>query len=393
MENINNTPPTFTTVSSWDAMNLKEPLLRGIYGYGFEIPSDIQKQAIMPIIEGKDIIAQAQSGTGKTGSFSISILERIDVQQPYTQALILSPTHELVKQTADVIRDIGRNMEGLKVKTLVGGSPVREDVISLKYHTPHIVVGTVGRVLDMFQKRHLRGDTLKILVMDEADEMLSQGFSEKIRWLFQNYFIDSMQVVLFSATMPREIVHLSERFMNAPEKLLMKKEELSLKCIQQYFVAVLHDQMKYERLKELFSVLSVSKSIIYCNSVKRVMDLYDWMMHEGFSVCYIHSNMDKNERKNALNVFRTSDIRVMISSDITARGIDVQQVSLVINFDLTRNVHTYLHRIGRGGRWGRKGMAINFITKQDIPDIKKIEYYYKIDINELPADSKQWAFI
>ena len=209
MENINNTPPTFTTVSSWDAMNLKEPLLRGIYGYGFEIPSDIQKQAIMPIIEGKDIIAQAQSGTGKTGSFSISILERIDVQQPYTQALILSPTHELVKQTADVIRDIGRNMEGLKVKTLVGGSPVREDVISLKYHTPHIVVGTVGRVLDMFQKRHLRGDTLKILVMDEADEMLSQGFSEKIRWLFQNYFIDSMQVVLFSATMPREIVHLS----------------------------------------------------------------------------------------------------------------------------------------------------------------------------------------
>lgn len=393
MENINNTPPTFTTVSSWDAMNLKEPLLRGIYGYGFEIPSDIQKQAIMPIIEGKDIIAQAQSGTGKTGSFSISILERIDVQQPYTQALILSPTHELVKQTADVIRDIGRNMEGLKVKTLVGGSPVREDVISLKYHTPHIVVGTVGRVLDMFQKRHLRGDTLKILVMDEADEMLSQGFSEKIRWLFQNYFIDSMQVVLFSATMPREIVHLSERFMNAPEKLLMKKEELSLKCIQQYFVAVLHDQMKYDRLKELFSVLSVSKSIIYCNSVKRVMDLYDWMMHEGFSVCYIHSNMDKNERKNALNVFRTSDIRVMISSDITARGIDVQQVSLVINFDLTRNVHTYLHRIGRGGRWGRKGMAINFITKQDIPDIKKIEYYYKIDINELPADSKQWAFI
>ena len=393
MENINNTPPTFTTVSSWDAMNLKEPLLRGIYGYGFEIPSDIQKQAIMPIIEGKDIIAQAQSGTGKTGSFSISILERIDVQQPYTQALILSPTHELVKQTADVIRDIGRNMEGLKVKTLVGGSPVREDVISLKYHTPHIVVGTVGRVLDMFQKRHLRGDTLKILVMDEADEMLSQGFSEKIRWLFQNYFIDSMQVVLFSATMPREIVHLSEHFMNAPEKLLMKKEELSLKCIQQYFVAVLHDQMKYERLKELFSVLSVSKSIIYCNSVKRVMDLYDWMMHERFSVCYIHSNMDKNERKNALNVFRTSDTRVMISSDITARGIDVQQVSLVINFDLTRNVHTYLHRIGRGGRWGRKGMAINFITKQDIPDIKKIEYYYKIDINELPADSKQWAFI
>lgn len=391
MENIHNTPSTLPTVTSWDAMNLKEPLLRGIYAYGFEIPSDIQKQAIIPIIQGKDIIAQAQSGTGKTGSFSISILERIDITQSCTQALILSPTHELVKQTAGVISDIGRNMDGLKVKTLVGGTPVREDVVALKYHTPHIVVGTVGRVLDMFQKRHLRGDALKMLIMDEADEMLSQGFSEKIRWLFQNYFTESMQVVLFSATMPREILYLSERFMNAPEKLLMKKEELSLKCIQQYFVAVLHDQMKYDRLKELFSVLSVSKSIIYCNSVKRVMDLYDWMTKEGFSVCYIHSNMDKNERKHALHTFRTSDIRVMISSDITARGIDVQQVSMVINFDLTRNIHTYLHRIGRGGRWGRKGMAINFITKQDIQDMKRIENYYKIDIMELPSDQSQWS--
>lgn len=374
------------SIEKWDDMNLKESLLRGIYGYGFENPSDIQKKAIMPIINKKDVIAQAQSGSGKTGCFTISVLERIDIDLKETQALILSPTHELVRQTAKVVEDIGSQMKGLVVKTLVGGTSIRDDAYDLYHNKPHVVVGSVGRVIDMFQKNFLCGDALKILVLDEADEMLSQGFSEKIRKMFSDYFAYDMQVVLFSATMPPEILRMSERFMRTPEHILMKKEELTLQCIQQFFVAVNNDDMKYNMLKQLFSAISVSKSIIYCNSVNRVITLFSSMQRDGFSVCCIHSNMDKIERNNVFTHFRTGDARVLISSDITARGIDVQQVSTVINFDLTRNVHTYLHRIGRGGRWGRKGVAINFITRQDIPDIRKIESYYKTNIEELPAN-------
>jgi translation initiation factor 4A len=373
-------------IKHWDEMGLKDDLLRGIYAYGFENPSEIQKKAILPIIEGKDVVAQAQSGSGKTGSFTVSLLQKIDVTKKETQALVLAPTHELVRQTAKVVENIGQNLAGLTVKTLIGGTSIREDAYEMRTNVPHVVVGSVGRVLDMFEKKMLLGDELRMLILDEADEMLSQGFSEKIRSMFRDFFPQHMQVVLFSATMPPDIIRISERFMHHPEYILMKKEDLTLQCIAQYYVAVQNDAMKYKILKDLFATISVSKSIIYCNSVRRVMDLYDSMMRDGFSVCCIHSNMDKRERNRVFQHFRSGDARVLISSDITARGIDVQQVSTVINFDLTRNVHTYLHRIGRGGRWGRKGTAINFITRQDVPDIRKIESYYQIEIQELPVD-------
>jgi translation initiation factor 4A len=238
----------------------------------------------------------------------------------------------------------------------------------------------------MIQKQHLKTQHLKMLILDEADEMLSEGFNEKIKLMFQNHFPIKMQVVLFSATMPPEIIKISDHFMNNPVRILVKKEELSLQCIQQYFVAVKNDKYKYETLRDLFSVITLTKCIIYCNSVRRVIELYNAMMEDGFSVCCIHSNMDKIDRNRIFQLFRSGDTRIMISSDITARGIDIQQVSTVINFDLTRNVHTYLHRIGRGGRWGRKGVAINFISPYDIHDIRAIEKHYHIDIPELPAN-------
>lgn len=377
MEVIDNEGP-----KKWDDMGLKENVLRGIYAYGFETPSEIQQRAILPIMSGKDVIAQAQSGSGKTGSFTIASLECIDTSLSETQVLVLSPTHELVRQTANVMSDIGNCMDGLHVKTMVGGTSIRDDVNEIRKHVPHVVIGSVGRVLDMLNKRHLYGDKIRMLILDEADEMLSQGFSEKIRIMFQDYFPYEMQVVLFSATMPLEIVKMSERFMNKPVHLLMKTEDLTLQCIQQYFIPVQNDREKYEMLGRLYGEMSISKSIIYCNSVRRVMNLFDAMTQDGFSVCCIHSNMDKRERERVFAQFRNGDTRIMISSDITARGIDVQQVSTVINFDLTRNVHTYLHRIGRGGRWGRKGTAVNFLTEQDVPDIRKIEKYYQISLEK-----------
>ena len=375
-------------VEKWDEFGLPDDLLRGIYAYGFEAPSNIQKKAILPILQKRDLIAQAQSGCGKTGTFAIGSLHRINIKLKNPQVLILSPTHELVKQTISVIEGLGSFMEGLSVKSLVGGTSLRQDVEYMREHNPQVIVGTVGRVLDMIEKKLFKLQDLDLLVIDEADVMLSEGFSDKIHVMFQDYFPKRMQVVLFSATMPPEIISMTRHFMNNPVSILMKKEELSLQCIQQFYVAVQNDYLKYEVLKDLFSVISVSQCIIYCNSVRRVEELCYKMVNDGFSVCCIHSNMDKAERIQIFKLFKEGGTRVLVSSDITARGIDVQQVSTVINFDLTPNVHTYLHRIGRGGRWGRKGFAINFITKSDIPEMKRIENYYKVDIKELPANFK-----
>ena len=373
-------------VKKWDDIDLKDEVLRGIYAYGFENPSDIQKKAIIPMIQRKDLIAQAQSGSGKTGTFTISTLQLIDVTKPQTQALILAPTHELAKQIAQVLESIGKSLKGVVVKTLIGGTSIRDDVRSMNESPPHVIVGCTGRVFDMFQKKHIIAGDIKLLVLDEADEMLSQGFGSQIKDMFQYHFCDSIQVALFSATMPPEMLQLTDKFLRNPTRIMVKKEDLSLKCIQQFYVALPNDHVKYDTLKDLFSVISSSKCIIYCNSVRRVVTLYEAMLRDGFSVCHIHSSMEKSERHDIFNLFRNGDARVLISSDVTARGIDVQQVSTVVNFDVPRNVHTYLHRIGRGGRWGRKGFAINFVTQQDVADIRNIETHYDIHINELPAD-------
>lgn len=372
-------------IENWDDLDLKDDLLRGIYSYGFEKPSNIQKLSIPSIISGRDTIAQAQSGMGKTGAFSISTLQRLDFSVKKTQALLLAPTHELAKQTTNVIQNLGSMFPGLTVKTLIGGTSIHDDAKDIEANCPHIVVGCAGRVYDMFRRKYISGRDIKIMVLDEADEMLSQGFKEQIYNIFQ-YFASSIQVVLFSATMPDDILELTKKFMRNPNRIIMPVETLNLACITQYYIAIRDDHMKYDVLKDLFSSISVSQCIIYCNSVRRVTELHRAMVEEGFSVCAIHSSMDKVEREREFANFRSGGYRVLISSNVTARGIDIQQVSVVINFDIPNCPHTYLHRIGRSGRWGRKGMAINFVTKYDISIMKKIEGHYKIVIDELPSN-------
>jgi translation initiation factor 4A len=376
-----------TEIKDWESFNLNDDLLRGIYRYGFEKPTPIQSTSILPIIEKKDIIAQARSGTGKTGSFTIGALQRIDISMKTTQVLLLAPTHELVKQISTVVSSIGNAMEGLLVKTLVGGTSVMDDSNELRNNCPHVIVGTPGRVYDMIRRKNIRMNTIKLFVLDEADEMLSKGFKEQIYEIFKN-FNDEIQVAIFSATMPEDVLTLTNKFMRDPVKIILKAEELTLECIQQYFVALPSDNDKFEALKDLFSFLQISQCIIYVNTIQRVNDLYEAMKKEGFPVCYIHSSMDKTERDNTFQQFRNGSSRVLISSGITARGIDVQQVSIVINFDIMRDVHTYLHAIGRSGRYGRKGLAINFVTKHDLDKMRKIERYYGISIKELPKDVK-----
>jgi superfamily II DNA/RNA helicase len=371
-------------INSWEDLAIDTNLLRGIFAYGFEKPSPIQRKAINPIIQKKDIIAQAQSGTGKTATFTIGALSHVNTDEDTTQILCLSPTRELSIQTGTVMRGIGSMMKNLRVQVLVGGSSIDEDISNLKSNVPHVITGCPGRVYDMMRRNHIISKNIKLVVLDEADEMLSSGFKEQVYNIFQ-HFNNNIQVALFSATLPDHIQGITSKFMRDPVKIQVRAEQLTLEGISQYYVAIEDDRQKYLTLKDLYSFMSVSQCIIYANSVKRVSALYDAMMEDGFPVCRIHSGMDKSDRDKAFADFRGGTYRVLISSNVTARGIDIQQVSVVINFDIPKDVHTYLHRIGRSGRWGRKGVGINMITRRDMSKLKEIEQYYSTQIKEMPS--------
>ena len=379
-------------ISEWDDpdLDLRPNILRGIFAYGFEKPSPIQKKGLIPLVQpgckGKrrDILAQAQSGTGKTACFGVGSLQIIDSTKDETQVLILAPTHELASQIKSVIADIGR-FEKVKVQLLVGGTSVDNDRSKLDNETPQIVVGTPGRVHDMIRRKYLKTDKMELIVIDEADEMLSQGFKEQIYKIFQ-YMNNNIQIGLFSATVPESLEELSGKFMRNPIKILVKAEQLTLQGIAQYYIQLDNDEQKYSCIKDLFEGLTISQAIIYCNSTRRVDDLEEAMVQDDFPVNKIHGKMEEAERKEVHADFKAGGCRVLVTSDLFARGIDIQQVSVVINFDVPKSEHTYLHRIGRSGRWGRKGIAINFVTRHDGGRLKQFEEYYSTEIKEMPAD-------
>ena len=385
---INLNDARFESWDDEDKLNLKQPLLRGIYSYGFEEPSPIQQSAIIPLIKRKDVIAQAQSGTGKTGAFVIGSLQLLDEKKKETQTLILAHTRELARQIFAVINNIGNLME-VTTQLLIGGTSTELDREKLEMNTPHIVVGCPGRVHDMIRRKYLKSTNIRLMILDEADELLSHGFKEQIYKIFQ-YMNNNIQVGLFSATMPVELDNLTSKFLRNPVKILIKKEMLTLQGISQFYIALDNDEGKYITLKDLFGTLSISQAIIYCNSIRRVDDLYDAMKHDEFPVERIHSGMEESERNSMYEKFKSGSCRVLLSTDLLARGIDVQQVSIVINFDIPKNVHTYLHRIGRSGRWGRKGVGINFVTRRDFQKIKEYEQFYSTEIKELPENYKDY---
>jgi translation initiation factor 4A len=384
VEDNSYTPKEF---DKWEDLEgiISEEIMRGIYGHGFDSPSVIQRKALLTIFDKKDIIAQAQSGTGKTGVFTIGVLQKVNTEINKTQAMILAPTRELAKQIYDVITSIGSMVKNIRFHLLIGGTSTDEDAHLLKTIMPHIIVGCPGRVYDMMRRNHIISKDINLLVLDEADEMLSVGFKDQIYNIFQ-YLSADIQVGLFSATMPNELQSLTDKFMRNPVRILVKSEMLTLEGIKQYYVALNDDTQKYATLKDIFNIISMSQCIIYCNSIKRVMDLTDAMINDGFPVCCIHSNMEKSKRDEAYMDFKAGKHRVLISSNVTSRGIDVQQVRTVLNFDLPKCIFNYLHRIGRSGRWGRKGTAINFVTRWDIKTMKDIERHYHTIVEELPSN-------
>lgn len=381
----NTTTFNLETFTDFDSMDLPENLLRGIYAHGYERPSSIQTKAIVPLKSGVDLIAQSQSGTGKTATFLIGSLSRVDVELKKPQVLVLAPNRELAMQINSVMVALSHYM-GIKTALIMGGTKVDENFRSLD-EGAQFIIGTPGRVFDMIKRFALRTDNIKSFILDEADEMLSREFKDQIYEIFQ-YVPKTSQICLFSATMPLVALNLTDKFMNNPLKILVKKEELTLEGIKQYYLALEQESWKIATLCDLYDKLSISQSIIFANSRRKADYIREQLEDQKHAVECIHGDMHQNDRNKIMESFREGKLRILITTDIIARGIDVQQVSIVINYDIPRFREVYIHRIGRSGRYGRKGTAINFVTEREYEHLKDIIEFYNTEMQPLPENIK-----
>ena len=383
--------PAIKEYDSFDDMNIDEKILRGLYGFGFEKPSPIQRKAIVPMIQGRDILAQAQSGTGKTGTFVIGGCCHIDSTKNEVQMVVISPTRELADQTATVARGIG-SYAGIRVHTATGGPPVAEDLAIIQQskigppHVPHLLAVTPGRFYDLLNRKALSPATIRVLILDEADQMLEARFREQIHCILSRGWPQTTQVALLSATMIPELVQVAKSLLRNPVEILLPPESVTLEGIKQYHVEVSREDQKLDTLCDLYDHLSIQQAAIFVNTRTKVEWLASKMKQRGFDLNFIHSEMDVEERRARMNDFRKGVCRVIISTDLLARGIDVQQVSLVINYELPVQRENYIHRIGRSGRYGRKGASINLITEREKRSEVDIETFYKTKIFDLPMD-------
>ncbi|ARF11626.1 translation initiation factor 4A-III [Klosneuvirus KNV1] len=373
-------------INNFDDMQLKTNLLRGIYGYGFEKPSLIQSKAIPYIMSGKDLIAQSQAGTGKTGAFVISAFQKIDESVKGTQAIILAHTRELAQQIYEVSKNLGQ-YTNIKTVLCIGGQNIQQTQSELSNETS-LVIGTPGRIIDLIKRRIISTRLIRILIIDEADEMLSYSFQEQIKTIIK-YISDKAQVCLFSATLSEPVLELTKHFMNEPHNILIKPEKLTLDGVKQFYIDTDSELWKFETLCDIYNILSVSQTIIYVNTIKRSIELKKQLEEKRFTVSLIHSDMPIDERIKIMKDFRSGSSRILISTDLLARGIDIQQISIVINYDFPRGKNfkeSYIHRIGRSGRFGKKGIAINLLTKHDVYGVSELKDYYKTNIEPMPEN-------
>lgn len=386
----NNLSDNVEEIKTFEEMNLREDVFRGITSYGWENPTPIQQKAIVPINTGKDIIVQAEAGNGKTGAFVVGALQCIDLTLNKPQVLILSPTKELTEQSYTVTNELGQHMEHEGSRLLVhmccGGTSRRIDTENLR-QGGHIVCGTPGRIKDLILRRILDITSLKQLIFDEADIMLSIGFKQDIYDIFKYSPVD-VQSIIVSATIPPDCLDITNQFMREPIRILKKSQELSLEGINQFLIDVGEDKWKNETISDLYEHLRIQSAMIFCNTRATATSLEKYLKEQDHSVSVSHSDLSKDERKRVLDEYRQGHTRVLISTDLLGRGIDIVHVSLVINYDLPTNIDNYIHRIGRSGRYGRKGTAINLVTQRDMDYIRKIERTYNTEIREFTHDYK-----
>ena len=384
-------PNTVRVYPTFDEMDLHEDILRGVYGIGFQKPSAIQQRGIVPIKEGHDILAQAQSGTGKTGTFIIGAATRVDPTLKKVQVLVLVPVRELAQQIENVSKELTKymnNKSGLNVYCATGGTPLRDDIRAIEKGS-QILIGTPGRIYDLMNRNILSRASIRVLILDEADQMLEDRFKEQVMCILEKGFPTTTQVALFSATMDTDVLDVAKNLLRNPVRILVDAAEVPLDGIKQLYVELEKEEWKFEVLCDLYQQLNISQALVYCNKRQRADWLADKMRQTGFPLSVIHGEMTVDERKARMTEFRSGAVRVMISTDMLARGIDVQQVSLVINYELPVKREDYIHRIGRAGRFGRKGVTINLISPEDKQGKNEIEEHWKITMEPLPQDLAQ----
>ena len=371
---------TATKGNEFEDYMLNRELLMGIFEMGYERPSPIQEESIPIALAGRDILARAKNGTGKTAAFLIPLLERIDASISGIQALVLVPTRELALQTAQVAKQLCKHT-GIQVMVTTGGTSVRDDIVRL-YEPVHLLVATPGRVLDLVERSVAKLNHCSVLVMDEADKLLSQEFQVVIEKLIA-FLPKKRQILLYSATYPMAVKAFKDKFLNKPHEINLM-EELTLKGVTQYY-AFVEERQKVHCLHTLFGKLQINQSIIFCSSSTRVELLAKKITELGYSCFYIHSRMPQEERNRVFHDFRNGVFRNLVCTDLFTRGIDIQAVNVVVNFDFPKSSETYLHRIGRSGRFGHLGLAVNLITFEDRMNLYRIEQELGTEIGPIPA--------
>lgn len=376
---------TESSIKTFEQLKIKTDLLKGVYLYGFKNPSKIQIKGIQAISTGKDCLLQSQSGTGKTGTYLLGVLNKINPEKKHCQILVMVPTRELADQVVKVCTNFIKYTK-INMASCIGGTNINNNINNLK--KAHIIIGTTGRIEHMIKLKHVNLNKLECIVLDEADTMLSFGFKEKINNIMK-FVKAEIQKCLLSATVPRMVLDITKEMMSEPIKVLLKKEDVTVKAIKQYYLDTEIEDYKFDILLDLYQLISTSQTIIFCNTIRKVNWIAENLAEKNFPITIIHGKMSQKERNSTVEDFRTGKTRLLLTTDLLARGIDIPQVNLVINYDIPYNKETYIHRIGRSGRFGKVGVSITLVKFQDKIDKKlydKLKYHYKMDINELPEN-------
>lgn len=368
----------------FDELNLSPQILRAVTEMGFEEASPIQSKAIPVELTGRDVIGQAQTGTGKTAAFGIPLLEKIDPKEKKLQALVLCPTRELAIQVADEFRKLSKFMHGIKILPIYGGQDIVKQIRSLKAGT-QIVIGTPGRVMDHMRRKTVKFDTVKTIILDEADEMLNMGFREDIETILEQ-IPQERQTILFSATMPKAILEIARKYQHDAETIKVVKKELTVPKIDQFYFEV-KQKNKEEVLSRLLDIYAPKLSLVFCNTKRMVDELVSALQGRGYFAEGLHGDLKQSQRDRVMNSFRNGKTEILVATDVAARGIDVDDVEAVFNYDLPQDEEYYVHRIGRTGRAGRTGMAFSFVYGKEMYKLKDIQRYCKTKIKLMPVPS------
>lgn len=368
----------------FEDLHLSEEVRKAITDMGFEEATPIQYQTIPRILEGNDVIGQAQTGTGKTAAFGIPALEMVDVNNKRPQVIILCPTRELAIQVAEELKKLSKYKKGIEILPIYGGQPIERQLKALKKGV-QIIIGTPGRVMDHMERNTLKMDAIKIIILDEADEMLDMGFREDIEFIMEK-IPEQRQTILFSATMPQAILDLTKKYQNNPQFVKVVHKELTVPHIEQFYFEV-KEKAKPEILSRLIDIYNLKLSLVFCNTKRRVDELVENLQARGYLADGLHGDMRQSQRDSVMSKFRKGTVEILIATDVAARGIDVEDVEAVFNYDVPHDEEYYVHRIGRTGRAGKKGCAFTFVVGREIYQIRDIQQFTKTKITPQKAPS------